>query len=178
MASHKKTPNKKTIILVTAIAATVIVIMAAMILQQNSKTIKIPDTAIMENKETAQKLQTKNVTIQKAEENITINAEIANDNEERSKGLMYRTELGEYDGMIFIFGNEKKLIFWMKNTLIPLDIIFADETGRIMNIEEAQPCKQETCPLYSSDENAQFALELNQGFCKKHNIQKGDRIII
>jgi uncharacterized membrane protein (UPF0127 family) len=169
------TSHKKTTILIAAIALIILIIIVSIALQQKKET---PELKTFQTNKDIQKLQAKNITLQRSDENITINAEIADNNEERTKGLMYRTEMGEYEGMIFIFENERQLTFWMKNTLIPLDMIFADDTGKIINIEEAQPCKQENCPLYGSQGNAQYVLELNQGFCKQHNIQKGDRILI
>ena len=75
----------------------------------------------------------------------TFEVEIADTSLERAQGLMFRAELKEYQGMLFIFPISEKHSFWMKNTLIPLDIIWIDENKKIVYIyENAQPCR-ETC---------------------------------
>lgn len=91
-----------------------------------------------------------------------ISVEIADDQEERQTGLMFRQELSDNAGMFFIFPEEKELSFWMKNTFIPLDIIFLDKDLKILNIDKAEPCQQDPCELYKSDGAAQYVLEINQ----------------
>ncbi|MCK4265810.1 MAG: DUF192 domain-containing protein, partial [Thermoplasmata archaeon] len=71
--------------------------------------------------------------------NVTFTCEIADDSAERSEGLMYRTELASDHGMLFVFDHTQEVQFWMKNTLIPLDIIFIDNNGVVLNIAEADP---------------------------------------
>src|SRR3989344_4541488 len=78
---------------------------------------------------------------------IKINVEIADDNEERMKGLMFRERLDENAGMLFVFEDEQYQAFWMKNTLIPLDIIFIGKNLEIVDIENAVPCKTGDCAL-------------------------------
>lgn len=109
---------------------------------------------------------------------IKINIEIADDNNERMKGLMFREKLDENAGMIFIFENEEYQTFWMKNTLIPLDMIFIDKDFKIINIEHAVPCNQEPCVLYKSAKPAKYVLELNGNFTTKNDVKTGDKIII
>src|SRR3989344_2335385 len=73
----------------------------------------------------------------------TFEVEIADTSLERAQGLMFRAELKEYQGMLFIFPISEKHSFWMKNTFIPLDIIWIDENFEIVYIyENAQPCKE------------------------------------
>ena len=109
---------------------------------------------------------------------IKINIEIADDNEERVKGLMFREKLDENFGMLFIFDNEEYQTFWMKNTLIPLDMIFIDKNFKIIDIKDAVPCKEEPCALYKSSKPAKYVLEVNGNFTMKNNIKMGDKIIM
>jgi len=109
---------------------------------------------------------------------ININVEIADDNQKRINGLMFREKLNENDGMLFVFVNEEYQTFWMKNTLIPLDIIFIDKNFKIINIENAVPCKQEPCALYRSAKPAEYVLEVNENFTIRNKIKAGDTMVI
>lgn len=104
--------------------------------------------------------------------------EIAESSEERSRGLMYRKSLDENSGMLFIFDQEKEYSFWMKNTLIPLDIIWIDKDMEIVYIEKnVQPCQEDPCPKYKPSQSAKCVLELNAGQVDKNNIKTGDKLI-
>ena len=109
---------------------------------------------------------------------IKINVEIADDNDERSKGLMFREKLDESSGMFFIFENEENRTFWMKNTLIPLDIIFIDENFEIVDVKYALPCKADSCALYKSAKPSKYVLEVNANFSAGNGINIGDKIIL
>ena len=109
---------------------------------------------------------------------IKVNVEIADDNEERTKGLMLREKLNENEGMLFVFENEGYQAFWMKNTLIPLDIIFIGKDLGIVDIKNAVPCKEENCALYKSSKPAKYVLEVNDHFTIKNNIKIGDKITL
>lgn len=91
---------------------------------------------------------------------------------------MFRKELGENSGMLFIREKPNNAGFWMKNTLIPLDIIFIDKNNKIINIEPAIPCLPETnnCPLYKPDNKAKYILELNLNKSKKHHLQPSNKL--
>lgn len=103
--------------------------------------------------------------------------EIADDPFEQSKGLMYRSSLDWNNGMLFAFENEEIRSFWMKNTLIPLDMIFIDKGLKIIDIiENAQPCKTNNCPSYVSNQPAKYVLEVNAGYVKENKISVGDTI--
>lgn len=106
----------------------------------------------------------------------TINIEIADEPAELQQGLMFRPVLAEDSGMLFIFKNSAKQSFWMKNTLIPLDIIFISKDKRIINIKYAVPCVSEFCPSYFSDGDAQYVLEVNGNYTKELGIKAGDRV--
>lgn len=109
---------------------------------------------------------------------IKINVEVADDNEERIKGLMFREKLDENSGMLFVFENEEHQTFWMKNTLIPLDIIFIDRNFKIVDIKSAVPCKEEPCILYKSSRPVKYVLEVKDNFTAKKGINIGDKIIL
>ncbi|MBD3156058.1 MAG: hypothetical protein GF368_05400 [Candidatus Aenigmarchaeota archaeon] len=110
---------------------------------------------------------------------IGVNAEIADNPEERQTGLMYREHLDEDSGMLFIFELERPLTFWMKNTEIPLDMIFASSDGIITEIKrDVQPCLSDPCPTYPSEYPNKYVLEVNSGFSDRNNIQLGDRLVI
>ena len=92
--------------------------------------------------------------------------------QQRAKGLMHRKSLPADSGMLFVYSYSQELSFWMKNTLIPLDIAFIAADGHILNIEPMEPLDESTV---GSDGDAMFALEANRGFFAKHNIKPGDK---
>jgi hypothetical protein len=105
--------------------------------------------------------------------NIIIQAETATTSLQQQKGLMYRESLDEDKGMLFIFEDERPRNFWMRNTLISLDIILLDEDKKIVKILTADPCKSEICPTYSSDLPAKYVIEVNAGFTEENEIKTG-----
>ena len=108
-----------------------------------------------------------------------INVEIADSPEERARGLAYRDSLAEQTGMLFVFDNSSILRFWMKNTLIPLDIIYIDENKRIVTLmENALPCLLDPCEIYSSSSPAKYVLEINGGEADNLGIKEGDFVKI
>jgi hypothetical protein len=109
---------------------------------------------------------------------LTVDAELATTPEARTHGLMERASLPADHGMLFIFEVARPLSFWMFNTLIPLDIIFADAGRRITSISvSAPPCRPPLrCPTYSSHGPAQFVLEVNAGTVAKAGIDVGDEL--
>src|SRR3989344_4316807 len=105
--------------------------------------------------------------------------EIASKFEELSKGLMFRESLDENSGMLFIFSEENFYNFWMKNTLIPLDIIWINSDKKIIFIERnVQPCLEEICETYSSGEKALYVLEINAGIAEEIGLEIGDELNI
>lgn len=105
-----------------------------------------------------------------------IYVEVADHTQERIRGLMFRTSLDENSGMLFVFDKEQQLSFWMKNTLIPLDIIFIGNDLKIVDLKENfQPCMPDAdCEVYTS--LAKYALEVNAGFVRENGIKIGDKI--
>ncbi len=106
-------------------------------------------------------------------ETAQVTVEIADSPEEREKGLMHRTELKQDTGMLFVFSEPQVLSFWMKDTKIPLEIIFFDQAGNFVNVHSMEPCTAMPCPSYSSAELSLYALEVNAGFKEQHKIGTG-----
>lgn len=105
--------------------------------------------------------------------------EIAKTLSQKSTGLMNRNTLCDTCGMIFVSNTPTEQTFWMKNTLIHLDIIFLDSEGKVINIENAVP--QPSTPdlelkLYKSTAPSQYVVELNSGDSQKLNLKSGDKI--
>ncbi|MGE0076695.1 MAG: DUF192 domain-containing protein [Bacteroidales bacterium] len=104
----------------------------------------------------------------------TIEIEIADTDDKRAQGLMWRREMADSVGMLFIFEKEMPLSFWMKNTYIPLDIIYINKSMEIVAIQEnTMPLSEMPIP---SEKPAQFVVEVNAGFCSNYGIINGDKI--
>lgn len=113
-------------------------------------------------------------------ENVTVSLEVAANGEERAEGLMYRESLPENHGMVFVYSNEGQRRFWMKNTLIPLDIIYLDSDGKVVNVAEAEPqpnASDDDLERYPSDGPAQYVIELEQGFSEEHGVEPGTEVV-
>lgn len=105
--------------------------------------------------------------------------EVARTPEERARGLMYRESLDADKGMLFIFEKEGDYAFWMKNTLIPLDIIWINADKRIVHISKnTPPCMEVPCPVYSAGTNALYVIELNSGAADELGLLVGDKVMI
>ena len=107
--------------------------------------------------------------------NITFNVEVAKTIEERRTGLMYRKELLNNEGMLFIFPSEKIIQLWMKNTYIPLDVIFISENKLIVDIKKNMEKLSET--IVKSKVKSRYALEFNAGLINKLDIEIGDKVL-
>jgi uncharacterized membrane protein (UPF0127 family) len=103
----------------------------------------------------------------------TIKVEVARTEREQEKGLMFRERLGKDEGMLFVYGEEETLSFWMKNTRIPLSIAFIDKKGKIVDIQDMEPFSLQT---HASSSPAKYALETNQGWFKRNGIHVGDSV--
>ena len=106
-------------------------------------------------------------------ENKFISVELARTKEEHSRGLMHRKSLGKYNGMLFIYKNKKTLCMWMKNTFIPLTVLFIDESGYVLEIKDMLP---NTETPHCSENKVRFALEVETEWLKSTNIMLKSRI--
>lgn len=110
-------------------------------------------------------------------EDTCFTVEVADTAAMHALGLMYRGRLEPDKGMLFVFDKEEVHGFWMKNTLIPLDIIWMDSEGEVLFIKEnAQPCGSEECLATRPAVNALYVLEINAGKAKESGIDVGDRM--
>ncbi|MFH1255027.1 MAG: DUF192 domain-containing protein [bacterium] len=127
-----------------------------------------------------QKIADKNsITIFTATRQIKIQVEFAKTAQELETGLMNRDSLEVNSGMFFIFSDEKARSFWMKDTLIPLDMIFISKNGRVNEMTTQEPCPETgTCQVYESKSPAQYVLEINAGQAEKWNMAIGDIVEI
>jgi uncharacterized membrane protein (UPF0127 family) len=108
---------------------------------------------------------------------VCFDAEIAVTAAERSRGLMYRDALARDRGMLFVFPEERRHQFWMKNTRIELDIIFIGADRRVVGISHrAQPCRTEPCDRYGPDANAAYVLEIAGGLAAASGFAPGDTV--
>ena len=107
--------------------------------------------------------------------NITFNVEVAKTIEERRTGLMYRKKLLNNEGMLFIFPREKIIQLWMKNTYIPLDVIFISENKVIVDLKKNMEKLSET--IIKSKVKSRYALEFNAGLNNKLDIEIGDKVL-
>ncbi len=103
--------------------------------------------------------------------------ELATTREQQNLGLMFRDELPDDHGMLFVFPVEAMRSFWMKNTRIPLDIFYFDDELRLVNVREnARPCRTQNCGTYPSTGPARYVLELNAGKAAELGVVPGDRL--
>lgn len=117
------------------------------------------------------------VTITTNDSKHNFNIEVADTFAAKAEGLMFRENLQKNNGMLFIYNSEGNRSFWMKNTLISLDMIFINSDLEIVSIQRnAQPCKDFICESYPSAKPAQYVLEINGGLSKELGINIGDKV--
>ncbi len=105
---------------------------------------------------------------------VELTVEIADTPEERSRGLMGRELLPERSGMLFLYGEDTRGGFWMKDTRIPLSIAFLDAGGRILAILDMEPCAADPCPVYEPGLAYRSALEVGRGVLARLGVAVGD----
>ena len=118
---------------------------------------------------------TEKIDVSVDNKNITFNVEVAKTIEERRIGLMYRKKLLSNEGMLFIFPHEKIIQLWMKNTYIPLDVIFISKNKVIVDMKKSMEKLSET--IIESKVKSKYALEFNAGLVNKLDIKIGDKIL-
>jgi len=102
-----------------------------------------------------------------------VQAEVANTNDTRMQGLMFRKSMGPNEGMLFVFPHDETYCMWMKSTLIPLVVAFIDAKGNIVTIHEMKP---QTETSHCATAPARYALEMNAGWFRAKGVQAGMRI--
>ena len=116
------------------------------------------------------------VVLETAAGEVEVPVEVADSQQEREVGLMNRDSLPADAGMIFLFDEDHAGGFWMKDTLIPLSIAFADADGTILGILDMEPCEADPCDIYDPGVPYRSALEVNQGAFESWGVQTGDRL--
>lgn len=151
--------NKKTLLLF--IFAALLIILPIYVKQKEDSKAAFPTGNI--------KFLTKN-----GEKNFFI--EIAEEKHEQKKGLMFRKQLDENSGMLFVFEDQMRISMWMKNTYIPLDMVFIDSSLKVVEIvRNTNPLSEK---IISSREPARYVLEINAGMAEKSGLNIGDSVII
>jgi uncharacterized membrane protein (UPF0127 family) len=101
--------------------------------------------------------------------------ELADTDDKRALGLMFRESMPDDHGMLFVFPGETRRSFWMKNTRIPLDIFYFDSNLTLVSVSaNTPPCRTASCPAYPSDGPAKYVLELNAGMAAELGVKSGD----
>ena len=109
---------------------------------------------------------------------VVLQVELARTRAQREQGLMGRRTLGAKAGMVFLYPEPHRGSFWMKDTLIPLDIAFYDGRGRILRILTMQPCRRDPCTLYDPNVAFRGALEVRADSFRRWGVRAGDRIAV
>ena len=114
-----------------------------------------------------------------AGDSVKVNVELADTDYERRVGLSFRKYLGDYEGMLFAFDTEVNTPFWMKDMQIPLDMIFFDSLGFIVDMKKSlAPCTEDYCPSIYSAKSYKYVLEVNSGFIEKNSIPEGGSLVL
>ena len=108
----------------------------------------------------------------------TLQVEIADDDAERSQGLMGVARLPENHGMAFVWDAPTEGTFWMKDTLIPLSIAFVGADGRIVTLLDMTPCEADPCQTYAATAPYVTAIEANAGWFDEHHVEVGDEVVL
>lgn len=103
-----------------------------------------------------------------------ISVELALTPTEQAQGLMFRRQLDENNGMLFIYKHQHEVCMWMKNTVIPLEVAFIDQSGHIINLAQMQPLRKAT---HCSSKSVHYALEMNNNWFSSRNIKAGDKVL-
>lgn len=107
---------------------------------------------------------------------VCVSCEVADDNSSRQSGLMFRKALPDNKGMLFVFEEESRPSFWMKNMLFPLDIIWISKDDLVVGLSKGvKPCAG-ACESISPQEKIKYAVEVGAGFVDKYKIGLGDRV--
>jgi uncharacterized protein len=174
MATSKKSQN---IIAIVLLAVIIVVVMVYFLKECNHKPMRVNPVVKEQTEKISEPAFRKDgeLTFLSGTNKLkTISMEIAQTEETRSQGLMYRKSMPDSCGMLFVFDQMQTLSFWMKNTIMPLDIIFIDDEFRIITIaKNTTPFSEKSIP---STSNGMYVVEVNAGFTDKYHITEGNKI--
>jgi uncharacterized protein len=106
-----------------------------------------------------------------------LQVEIVDTPPQRARGLMFRRSLAPRHGMLFVYGRDQRDPFWMKNTKIPLDMLFFDHRGRLQDVlRDVPPCKVDPCPSYWPSHSYRYVIELPAGEARRLDLRAGARL--
>lgn len=167
--------NNKLKIILAFIVLIIIVFVYVFLKKDKSENTKKQDIEVVKEEHVFQKHGELKFKMLESDSIIKlIDIEIAKDDFSREKGLMYRRNMAENQGMLFIFDNEEPRYFWMKNTYISLDIIYVSKDKKVVSIQKsAVPLSEESLPSYKP---AQYVVEVNAGFTDKYGVKEGVKI--
>jgi uncharacterized membrane protein (UPF0127 family) len=106
-----------------------------------------------------------------------VSLEVAADEPARERGLSRRDALPSGTGMAFLFPGDTRVPFWMKDTLVPLQIAFVGADGRVVGLFEMPPCRADPCPTYAPTRPYRYAVELGSGAFTAAGVAEGDRVV-
>jgi uncharacterized membrane protein (UPF0127 family) len=173
-------PQKRNAKSITAVAGTVLLIIALIAVltyQPSNKPAPIIQPPTTTQTGAYEFVKQGEVRFQTAKQDFisAIDVELAQDESKRQLGLMYRDKLAENQGMLFIFEGDEERAFWMKNTVLSLDMIFVNSKDEIVTIHKnTTPYSEQS---YASTKPAQFVVEVNAGYTDRHKISIGDHIV-
>lgn len=176
---EQQTPQKKRSTPVAAAVVTLLLILALVVVltyQPPKTAVTIPPSSTTDQPTSYEFVKQGEVGFMTAKRVFiaSIDAQLAQSEAERQVGLMYRDKLAENQGMLFIFEEDEPRSFWMKNTILSLDMLFVNAQGEIVAIHKyTKPYSEES---YSSIKPAKFVVEVNAGYTDKYKISVGDRI--
>lgn len=108
---------------------------------------------------------------------LEVKVELADTQPKAERGLMFRKAIPEGTGMWFVFRDDAERVFWMKNVIFPLDMIFIDKSFVIRKIEKTvPPCVHEPCPRYYSGVPVRYVLEVPGGYCERKGVKEGQKV--
>lgn len=120
-------------------------------------------------------LKASSVTISQGETSHAVSVEIAATVTQRQQGLMFRQELAEDAGMLFLFAEDVRIGFWMRNTYVPLDIAYIGADGRVQEIRQAKPLDE---TVLTPTEPYRYVVEVNQGWFERHGLGVGATVAL
>jgi hypothetical protein len=173
-------PQKRNTKSIAAVAGTVLLILALIAVltyQPSNKPAPITQSPTTTQTGAYEFVKQGEVRFQTAKRDFisAIDVELAQDESKRQLGLMYRDELAENQGMLFVFEGDGERAFWMKNTVLPLDMIFVNSKDEIVTIHKnTTPYSEQS---YASSKPAQFVIEVNAGYTDRHKLSVGDHIV-